>query len=238
MLSTKQVSDIVSSDEEILRPREVNCLWMIRFIDSGKSIVALLNRFSLLIHTTRMSAIEHLAAVVKAYLKWRPKCFSKGANRMDAPAPPIKFLDIGTRMGLHEVEGLIPDMKDRSNVLHPRASPGIPKPGPGTFYEVMHEKLGKRWVGDQLWCDPNAWAKHSPSCDFHVADPLGNIWNLPIIIPTCPRSYTLHASSSDLTTWNTLAMVRMELQGFMRGTERNLSCRKIGEDMLMSDQSG
>ena len=40
---------------------------------------------------------------------------------MVAPAPPIKFLDIETKMGLYEVEGLIPDLRDRSNVLHPRA---------------------------------------------------------------------------------------------------------------------
>ena len=62
------------------------------------SITALLNRLSLLIRTTRKSAIAHLAAAVKAYPDWRPMCFSKGAGKVViAPPPPIQFLDIGQR---------------------------------------------------------------------------------------------------------------------------------------------
>ena len=56
------------------------------------------------------------------------------------------------------------------------------------------------------------------------------MWELPIIVPTCPKKlfeqgprkkYTdiatdaLHASSADLTTWNTLAMMRLKLQRFV-----------------------
>ena len=127
-------------------------------------------------------------------------------------------------MGLYEIEGLIPDMKNVSSVLHPRSSSGIPVPC--TFNEVMHKKLGEPWVGDQLWRDPTAWVNHSPIYDFHVHEPLGFIWGLPIVVPTCPRKMfeqgprkkyvdivtdALHASSSDLITWNTLAMIRTQL---------------------------
>ena len=109
----------------------------------------------------------------------------RGSKVALVPPPPIKFLDIGTKMGLYEVEGLIPDLKDRSNVLHPRVSSGIPVPG--TFYEVMHEKLGKVRTGDKLWRDQNSWVKHSSNHDFHITDALGYIWGLLIIVRTCPR---------------------------------------------------
>ena len=139
---------------------------------------------------------------------------------MIAPPPPIQFLDIGKKIGLYEVEGPIPDWKDRSNV------PIVPVPG--AFYGVMREKLGKAWTGDRSWCDPNAWVKRSPSHDFHVIDPLGYTWGLPIIVPTCPRKLfeqgprkkyvdiatdTLHASSSDLITWNTLSHGQIGVAG-------------------------
>ena len=155
-------------------------------IGSGQSIVALLNRFSSLISVTRKSAIAHLVAAMAAYPNWSPKRFSKDAGKVAiAPPPLIKFLDIGTRMGLYEEEGLIPDLMDRANVLRPRACPGIPVPC--TLYEVVHEKLGRIWAGGQLWCDSNAWVKYSSNYDFRVVDPLGYIWGLPIIVPTCPR---------------------------------------------------
>ena len=54
---------------------------------------------------------------------------------------------------------------------------------------------------------------------FRVIDPSGYIWGLPVIVPTCPKKLfsqgprqkyvdivtdTIHASSSDLITWNNL----------------------------------
>ena len=132
-------------------------------------------------------------------------------------------------MGSYEIKELIPDMKDRSDVLHPRSTaPGIPRPG--TFYEMLHKRLGKPRSDDSAWCDASAWVKHSTIFDFHTPDSLGYIWGLPILVPTCPRKLfeqgpgkkcvdivtdTLHASSSDLITWNTLAMTRLKLQDFI-----------------------
>ena len=55
----------------------------------------------------------------------QPRHHSKGTHKLAIVAPPpIKFLDIGTMMGLYEIEGLIADMKDLSSVLHPRTSSG------------------------------------------------------------------------------------------------------------------
>ena len=69
------------------------------------------------------------------------------------------------------------------------------------------------------------WFDHSPTFDFRVIDPPGYIWGLPVLVPTCPKKLfsqgprqkyvdivtdTLHASSSDLITWNTLIMIKMK----------------------------
>ena len=58
-----------------------------------------------------------------------------------------------------------------------------------------------------------------------IIDPPGYIWGLPVLVPTCPKKLfsqgprqkyvdivtdTLHASSSDLITWNTLVMIKMK----------------------------
>ena len=75
-----------------------------------------------------------------------------------------------------------------------------------------------------MWCTAEAWFAHSPDHDFRVKDPPGYIWGLPVIVPTCPKKLfalgprkkyvdtvtdTLHASSSDLITWNTLVMMKL-----------------------------
>ena len=89
----------------------------------------------------------------------------------------------------------------------------------------MHERAAK-WVPDgEVWCVEEAWFAHSPDFDFRVVDPPGYIWGLPVIVPTCPKKLfaqgprkkyvdivtdTLHASSSDLITWNTLVMMKLQ----------------------------
>ena len=70
-----------------------------------------------------------------------------------------------------------------------------------------------------------AWFEHSINYDFRVVDPSGYIWGLPVIVPTCPKKLfsqgprhkyvdivtdTIHASSSDLITWNTLVMIKLK----------------------------
>ena len=75
-----------------------------------------------------------------------------------------------------------------------------------------------------MWCIEDAWFAHSPQHDFHVKDAQGYVWGLPVLVPTCPKKLfalgprkkyvdigtdTLHASSSDLFTWNTLVMIKL-----------------------------
>ena len=71
----------------------------------------------------------------------------------------------------------------------------------------------------------SAWFDHSPQCDFCVKNAYRYMWGLPVIVPTCPKKFfatgpskkyvdivtdTVHASSSDLITWNTLVMIRLK----------------------------
>ena len=89
---------------------------------------------------------------------------------------------------------------------------------------MIHDRAS-RWIQDaDEWCLEEAWFDHSPTFDFRVIDPPGYIWGLPVLVPTCPKKLfaqgprqkyvdivtdTLHASSSDLITWNTLVMIKM-----------------------------
>ena len=130
----------------------------------------------------------------------------------------------------------------------------------------MRWRSGRTKVGaEQLWCDPSAWFNHSPTGDFYVHEPLGFQWGLPIIVPTCPRKMfaqgprkkyadivtdTLHASSSDLITWNTFAMISTKLHQQIpqqwleiatatlpywdERTSKDLSSLTVEEDMLES----
>ena len=109
-------------------------------------------------------------------------------------------------------------------MVHPRfVGEGIPSAN--TFHAVMHERAAKWVPGGEVWCVEEAWFAHSPDFDFRVVDPPGKIWGLPVIVPTCPKKVfaqgprkkyvdivtdTLHASSSDLITWNTLVMMKQQ----------------------------
>ena len=136
------------------------------------------------------------------------------------PSVPYRFLDIGTKMGYYK---LGPDRYDTDNIFHPRyirdAIPPV-----NTFHAVVHGRVAK-WVQDVDVCLEEAWFEHSPNYDFRVIDPPGYIWGLPVLVPTCPKKLfsqgprkkyvdivtdTLHASSSDLITWNTLVMVKLK----------------------------
>ena len=86
------------------------------------SINALIDRFSLLIHKTRTSASAHLAAALQEPREWCPRYYRKNKKIAEAPASPIKFLDIGTKMGLYEIKELIPYMKDKTSTLRPRST--------------------------------------------------------------------------------------------------------------------
>ena len=76
--------------------------------------------------------------------------------------------------------------------------------------------------GEALWCDDRMWTDYTVHYDLRVHEPIGSLWGLPLLIPTCLRLFaqgvrlkyvdvftdTLHASSSDLITWNTLAVIK------------------------------
>ena len=187
---------------------EISCLlrqfstWDLVVICSGRCRSARCWRDSLSLCVLPGKTIEHFAKAEESLPQWRPKRQSKGAQKVLVVAPPpIKFLEIGTRMGLFEIEGLIPDMKNLSSVLHPRSSSGIPD-------EVMRKKLGKPWAGDLLWCDPSARVSYSPNYDFHVHGPRKMFEQGPRKKYVDIVTDTLHASSSDTITWNPLAMIK------------------------------
>ena len=132
-----------------------------------------------------------------------------------APPPPIKFLDIGTKVGCYKIGEHIPGRDDTSNIFHPRfVGEGIP--AAITFHSIIYQRLGRETIDGEVWCPEEAWFAHSPQHDFHVKGAQGYIWGLPVLVPTCPKKIfalgprkkyvdivtdTLHASSSDLLTW-------------------------------------
>ena len=127
-------------------------------------------------------------------------------------------------MGCYRIGDHIPGRDDTDNIFHPRfVGEGIP--AANTFHAVIYDKLAKRTPNSEVWCTEDAWFAHSPQHDFRVKDPQGYICGLPLIVPTCPKKLfvlgprkkyvdivtdTLHASSSDLITWNILVMMRLD----------------------------
>ena len=80
------------------------------------------------------------------------------------------------------------------------------------------------WTKNWFRVKKIAWFESSPTCDFCVTEEAKYRWGLPVLVPTCPRKMfaqgprlkyvdivtdTLHASSSDLITWNTLALLKL-----------------------------
>ena len=72
------------------------------------------------------------------------------------------------------------------------------------------------------------WFDSSPAYDFRVTEAPKYRWGLPVLVPTCPKKMfiqgprlkyidivtdTLHASSSDLITWNTLVLMKLRWIG-------------------------
>ena len=75
------------------------------------------------------------------------------------------------------------------------------------------------------------WTDHSVTYDLRAHEPIGSLWGFPLLIPTCLRklfaqgvrlkyvdvmSGTLRASSSDLITWNTPAMISCGMTGLLK----------------------
>ena len=164
----------------------------------------------------------HFREALHDYPKWKP-LHRQGPRIELVPAVTYKFLDIGTRMGEYHIEELIPRKDDKDNILHPRHTrPGIPSAY--TFHSIVQNRVGSQYGSIQQWCSENAWFESSPKYDFWVADPSNYRWGLPVLVPTCPKKVfmqgprlkyidivtdTLHASSSDLITWNTLVMLKL-----------------------------
>ena len=127
-------------------------------------------------------------------------------------------------MGEYHLEDLILMKSNVDNILHPRHDrPGIPSVH--TFHSVVKDRVGTQPNVIQHWCDEKAWFESSPTRDFWVTDAPKYRWGLPVIVPTCPKKMfkqgprlkyidivtdTLHASSSDLITWNTLVTLKLK----------------------------
>ena len=187
------------------------------------SITALLDRLSWIVLQTRPLALASFQEAVQRDPKWQPK-YRSGPKVAIAPSSPYKFLDIGTKMGGYKLGEHVPERHETDNIYHPRYIRNAIPPV-NTFHAVVHDRAAK-WVQDaDEWCLEEAWFDHSISYDFRVIDPSGYIWGLPGIVPTCPKKLfsqgprqkyvdivtdTIHASSSDLITWNTLVMIKLK----------------------------
>ena len=186
------------------------------------SIKPMLDRLSWIVLQTRPAALIHLREALSTRKEWKPR-YRLGPKIDSVPAVPYKFLDIGTQMGEYQIEELTLTRDDKTSILHPRyARSGIPPVG--TFHSIVHDRVGSHQDTIHQWCQVKAWFESSPTFDFWVVDEAKYRWGLPVIVPTCPRKMftqgprlkyvdivtdTLHASSSDLITWNTLVLVKL-----------------------------
>ena len=184
------------------------------------SIKPMLDRLSWIVLMTRPLALMHLREALKVHSEWKP-LYRQGPRIESVPAVPYKFLDIGNQMGEYHIEELILKKDDKDNILHPRHTrAGIPSVN--TFHSVVRSRVGSQYGIIQQWCSVTAWFDSSPA--FWVVDASMYRWGLPVLVPTCPRKMfmqgprlkyidivtdTLHASSSDLITWNTLVMMKL-----------------------------
>ena len=186
-------------------------------------LTALLERLSWIVFQTRPLALSRFQEAAQRDPNWKPR-YQCGPKVALVPAIPFKFLDIGTKMGCCKLGEHIPTRNDTDNIYHPRfIKDGIPPVN--IFHAVIHDRAS-RWIQDaDEWCLEEAWFDHSPTFDFRVIDPPGSIWGLLVLVPACPKKLfaqgprqkyvdivtdTLHASSSDLITWNTLVMIKMK----------------------------
>ena len=184
------------------------------------SIKPMLDRLSWIVLMTRPLALMHLREALKVRSEWKPS-YRQGTRIESVPAIPYKFLDIGNQMGEYHIEELILKKDDKDNILHPRHTRAS-IPSVNTFHSVARSRVGNQYGIIQQWCSVNAWFDSSPA--FWVVDASMYRWGLPVLVPTCPRKMfmqgprlkyidivtdTLHASSSDLITWNTLVMMKL-----------------------------
>ena len=187
------------------------------------SIKPMMDRLSWIVLRTRSLALMRLHEALLTRPNWKPY-YRQGPRIDSVPAVPYKFLDIGTQMGEYQLEELTLKKDDKDNILHPRYTrSGIPPVD--TFHSVVQGRVGNQHDIIQQWCTVKAWFESSPTCDFWVVDESKYRWGLPVLVPTCPRKLfmqgprlkyidivtdTLHASSSDLITWNTLVLMKLK----------------------------
>ena len=83
------------------------------------SISARLDKLSWLVLQTRSLALKSFQSATQMKPDWCPRYY-KGSKVAKAPPPPIKFLDIGTKMGFYVIGEHIPGIEDKTNIFHPR----------------------------------------------------------------------------------------------------------------------
>ena len=152
------------------------------------SIIALLDRLSWLALQTRPLALSYLQTAVQKDSRWKPR-YRCGPKRVVAPSTPFKYLDIGTRMGCSKI-GEHSRKEGHKQHLPPSFAGEAILPV-NTFHSVIPGRAATWTQAGEVWCIEDAWFAHAPVFDFRVRDPSGNIWGLPVVVPTCRRS-SLH----------------------------------------------
>ena len=170
------------------------------------SITALLDRLSWIVLQTRPIGTN---------------VFSRGNAEESHLATQVSKWTLGRGWGSYKLGEHVPKRHDIDNIYHPRyIRQGIPPVN--TFHAVVHGRAAK-WVNDvDEWCLEEAWFQHSVNHDFRVTDPAGThlgtaCYHQKLFAQSPRQKYvdivtdTIHASSSDLITWNTLGHDQIEV---------------------------
>ena len=98
----------------------------------------------------------HLREALHDRPKWKP-LYNQGPRIESVPAVPYKFLDIGTQMGEHYLEDLIPRRNDLDNILAPSAT---------IVQESASGAMRMLGLSSSPTCD--FWVTDAPKCDSAV----------------------------------------------------------------------
>ena len=104
--------------------------------------------------------------------------------------------------------------------------------------------IGLERLDESGCCEASAWFDHSPTFDFHTKNASRCIWGLPLLVLTCPKKLfeqgsrkkyvdivadTLHASSSDLITSNTLVTKKLQWQEVIPDLRREIAAASLDD---------
>ena len=185
------------------------------------SIKPMLDRLSWIVFKTRPQALMHLREALQDRPKWKPQ-HRQGPRNWCLQSHTNSWISgLGWESTILKSSSL-GEMTRTTSCIH---ATHVQVFRPSTHsYSLVQNRVGSQYGAIQQWCNENAWFESSPTCDFWVADSSQYRWGLPVLVPTCPKKMfmqgprlkyidivtdTLHASSSDLITWNTLVMLKL-----------------------------